>query len=150
MSDNRETDGLVNEGVVLSASSFIMTKESILLSNNIKVLPADIADVYVQDNKRKVNTGRWIAIILISAAIFISDCVRKGYVDDADLFLVPLVVGGITWLATAGVRRSSLIIDTASGDQHVLATIDDQDVSLEDLHRWCGIISATGVDWKSN
>lgn len=73
---------------------------------------------------------------------------RKGHVDASDFFVVPVVVAGVAYLVGLGFQKIELIVITASGDQYILAKVDHKDISLEDVHRWCGMISATGVDWK--
>ena len=148
MSDSSEFDDVRREGIVLSTTAFILTKESILFFNKTRIRLGDIVFVGVKDNKSKVNIGRWIAIIVVSTLIFIYDLVRKGHVDETDLFVVPLVVTGITYFATLDCRQIELIVKTTSGKEYILATVDYQDISIEDVHHWCGIISATGVDWK--
>ena len=148
MSKSNDFDDLLREGIVLSTPAFVLTKESILFSKNTRLRLSDIVFVGVRDNKRKVNIGRWIAITVVSTAIFVYDIVRKGHVDQTDLFVVPLVVAGITYVSTLGCRQTKLTVNTASGEEHILATVDHNDISLEDVHHWCGIISATGIDWK--
>ncbi|MBI2907778.1 MAG: hypothetical protein HYX92_09000 [Chloroflexi bacterium] len=89
-----------------------------------------------------------IAIIFICSTIFVYDLMRKGHVDASDFFVVPVVVAGVAYLVGLGFQKIELIVITASGDQYILAKVDHKDISLEDVHRWCGMISATGVDWK--
>jgi len=149
MRNSFEIDDLENEGIVLSTPSFIITRESILLRGNTKLRLSDVAFVGVRDNRKKVNAIRWVAIILISTAIFAYDLLRQGHVDQPDLFVVPLVVASITYLVTLNFRKIKLIVNTTSGHEHVLAEVDGEDISLENVHNWCGIISATGVDWKT-
>ena len=149
MDKNDEIDKFRKEGIILSIPSFILTKESILLRNNTKLRLSEIVFVYVRDNKIKVNAGRWIAITIICTVFFLYEHLSNGYIDYDNLFLVPLFVVGFTYFVTLNCRKTELIIKTKSGKEHVLATIGDEEASFENVHRWCGIISATGVDWKS-
>jgi len=106
------------EEVVLSTEQFILT-HSHLLPRNRKAIPfIEIDSIVVEDNKDKVNIGRWIAIIVISAGIFIYDILSKGHVEDA--FIIVLIACGIIFFAISDLRKTKLIVTTTSGDQHIV------------------------------
>ncbi len=144
-----DIDDLGKAGIVLSTPSFIITRESIQFRDNTKLRLSDIAFVEIQDNKRKVNTIRWILIVVICAVVFAYELLTQGYLDEAELVLTLLLVAGLIYLATAGSRKTELLVYTNSGHKHVLAEVDHAEISYEDVYKWCGIISATGVDWKT-
>ncbi len=132
------------------SNTLIVTRSHILLRKEDTKIPLpEITSVGILDNKKRVLRGGLIALVVISAFMTICDIYKLGgiqYLDYSDLLFGIGAFAVIIYFIAISCRRCQLYVTTDS-KRHILAELSDEDVSLNKLYFWCGMIHATTIEW---
>lgn len=138
------------EDAIIWSNTLIVTRSHIfILKEDTKISLSDIKSVGILDNKKRVLHGALIALAVISTFMTIYDIYKLGgiqYLDYSDLLFGIGVFAVIIYLIAISYRSCQLCVTTNS-KRHILAELGDEDVSLNKLYFWCGMIHATTIEW---
>lgn len=140
----------LKEDAAIWSNTLIVTRSHILIiKEDTKVPLSEITSVGILDNKKRVLRGGLIALAVISAFMTIYDIYKLGgiqYLDYYDLIFGIGVFAVIIYFIAISCRSCQLYVTTDS-KRHILAELSDEDVSLNKLYFWCGMIHATTFEW---